>query len=409
MNGFVKLYGTILESTVWVGTDSAVKLVWITMLLKADPLGCVMASVPGLAKVAEIPVEEAERAIAVLEAPDPFSRTKDFDGRRIEKVEGGWRLLNYEKYREMRTPEQIRAAERQRKSREKRGLVGRRDMSQTSRDVTACHNMSQDEAGNSLTGNDLAEDVAQVSGVEDFSPRFPGSSPSHSPSSSPPIPSVFLDGSSSSSEERTTEGGSGDQLPLLVRNEEGDPPTESAEVTSFESRMVEKGVDLRREYREDFEVWRKTLSRAGAARAKRTDQRWRKYRARREEGGVTLEGQQRVRQEIREALQGWKYDPWEGREDHNGFEVLLRDRGKVELFSRLFRNNAPKSKQAEEVARPDGFVHFVSGYRWSALAGDWVPPEEWVPADPKQAGATGQKRPSEASKAATPHPPLAGE
>lgn len=35
-----------------------------------------------------------------LEGPDQYSRTEDFDGRRIEKTSGGWKILNYQKYRQ---------------------------------------------------------------------------------------------------------------------------------------------------------------------------------------------------------------------------------------------------------------------------------------------------------------------
>jgi hypothetical protein len=41
------------------------------------------------------------QALSILLAPDPDSRTKDHDGRRIEAIEGGWLILNYLKYREV--------------------------------------------------------------------------------------------------------------------------------------------------------------------------------------------------------------------------------------------------------------------------------------------------------------------
>jgi hypothetical protein len=59
-----------------------------------------------LGRLANIPADQVLSAIAELEAPDPQSRTKEFDGRRIEKIPGGWRVLNYEKYRDYRTKKQ---------------------------------------------------------------------------------------------------------------------------------------------------------------------------------------------------------------------------------------------------------------------------------------------------------------
>jgi hypothetical protein len=38
-------------------------------------------------------------------SPDPDSRTPEHEGRRIEVIDGGWRLLNHEKYRAIRDEE----------------------------------------------------------------------------------------------------------------------------------------------------------------------------------------------------------------------------------------------------------------------------------------------------------------
>src|SRR4030042_1264728 len=40
------------------------------------------------------------QAIEIFSAPDPDSRTKDHDGRRIDIIPGGWKILNRAKYRE---------------------------------------------------------------------------------------------------------------------------------------------------------------------------------------------------------------------------------------------------------------------------------------------------------------------
>ncbi len=64
--------------------------------------------VPGLAHVARVSLAETERAIQAFLAPDGYSRTPDHDGRRIAVCDGGWRLLNYEKYRAPRDTDQRR-------------------------------------------------------------------------------------------------------------------------------------------------------------------------------------------------------------------------------------------------------------------------------------------------------------
>lgn len=118
MSHFVKLYGSILDSSVW-GESKDVRLVWVTLLAMADPEGYVEASLPGLARRANVSIEECEAALAVLSAPDVHSKSQEHDGRRVEKVPRGWFVLNYQEYREMRTRSQSDAARRKREQRER--------------------------------------------------------------------------------------------------------------------------------------------------------------------------------------------------------------------------------------------------------------------------------------------------
>ena len=74
------------------------------MLAMADKEGRVWASVPGLANRARVPVEDTEAALQTFLSPDKYSRTPDFEGRKIEAIEGGWRLINHAKYREIGNP-----------------------------------------------------------------------------------------------------------------------------------------------------------------------------------------------------------------------------------------------------------------------------------------------------------------
>lgn len=108
IQGYTKLFSSIVTSTIWRETKET-KIVWITMLALADRDGVVEASVPGLADLAKVSIAECEAALGVLLNPDPYSRTKDNDGRRIEAIDGGWRLLNHAKYREKLSLEERRA------------------------------------------------------------------------------------------------------------------------------------------------------------------------------------------------------------------------------------------------------------------------------------------------------------
>lgn len=108
---FTKLFSSITESTIWCERDP-IRLTWITMMAMADRKGRVYGSLPGLAHRARVSIEDAAEAIDKFQLPDQYSRTKEFDGKRIEIIDGGWRLLNYSKYREMRDDEASKEAKR---------------------------------------------------------------------------------------------------------------------------------------------------------------------------------------------------------------------------------------------------------------------------------------------------------
>lgn len=115
---FTKLFSSITASTVWC-RPSDTRVVWITMLAMADRNGRVWASIPGLAKEAAVSVQACRTAVDEFLAPDPDSRTKTNEGRRIEPIDGGWRLINHAKYRSIRDQEERRnyKAEKQREYR----------------------------------------------------------------------------------------------------------------------------------------------------------------------------------------------------------------------------------------------------------------------------------------------------
>jgi len=98
MAGFAKVFETILTSTIWGEPDHVLR-VWIAMLVRSDANGIVEGSIPGFARLAKVELPEMEAAIKTLSSPDSYSRTQDHEGRRIETIEGGWIILNYEKYR----------------------------------------------------------------------------------------------------------------------------------------------------------------------------------------------------------------------------------------------------------------------------------------------------------------------
>lgn len=101
MAGFTKLFNSIITSTVWQ-EDAETKVVWITLMALADANGETDTTIPGLARLSGVSIKKCEAALLKFQEPDPYSRSQEFEGRRIIKTTNGWRLLNYTKYREMR-------------------------------------------------------------------------------------------------------------------------------------------------------------------------------------------------------------------------------------------------------------------------------------------------------------------
>jgi len=108
---YVKLFSDILQSSIWAEDPETCK-VWITLLALADRHGLVRATAPGVANAARVELDKTRQALELFEAPDPDSRTPDNEGRRIKRVDGGYVILNYTKYRELYSEEMRREQSR---------------------------------------------------------------------------------------------------------------------------------------------------------------------------------------------------------------------------------------------------------------------------------------------------------
>lgn len=96
--GFTKLFSDIVTSSIW-SEDNETRIVWITLLAIAGPDGIARAAMPSLARVAGVSLEKTGQALDKFQQPDQYSRSQENEGRRIQRVEGGWLLLNYQRYR----------------------------------------------------------------------------------------------------------------------------------------------------------------------------------------------------------------------------------------------------------------------------------------------------------------------
>lgn len=101
MKSWTPLWSMIVTSTLW-SESKDVKILFVTLLALKDADGLVVATTAGLSRLSNLTFEECVEAIKVLESPDLRSdQNQEFEGRRIERIDGGWKILNHKKYRDM--------------------------------------------------------------------------------------------------------------------------------------------------------------------------------------------------------------------------------------------------------------------------------------------------------------------
>jgi hypothetical protein len=142
---YVKLFGSILDSSI-MDAPVATRWTWVALMAMADQDGKVEASMGGVAHRARVTREECELAFAYFTSPDPESKTPDNEGRRIEKVDGGWRLLNYEYYRDLQDQEDRRAKAAARQQRRRNRLKLKETVTLSVTQSHANHAISSDSA-----------------------------------------------------------------------------------------------------------------------------------------------------------------------------------------------------------------------------------------------------------------------
>lgn len=108
----MKLDCDIVNSSLWAERPE-IRIVFLTMLALCDSEGLCRATAPGIARRANIGLKATRKAILRLESPDEDDRSGVAQGRRIQRVPGGYMITNYVLYRER----DYGAAERMRKHR----------------------------------------------------------------------------------------------------------------------------------------------------------------------------------------------------------------------------------------------------------------------------------------------------
>lgn len=122
-----KLFDSMYDST--LAEDWRALVTFQQMIVLCDADGMIDMTPQSLARRTSIPIEHIEAGIKILENPDPYSRTPDQEGRRIELIDEhrpwGWHIVNHEKYKNLQDADTIRAQtrERVRKHREMKRTV----------------------------------------------------------------------------------------------------------------------------------------------------------------------------------------------------------------------------------------------------------------------------------------------
>jgi hypothetical protein len=94
-----KLFTKIVDSSIWL-ESMPTRIVWLTFIAVMDEDGfCPFASAANVAHRARVSLDEAEIALECLTSPDPNSSNPDHEGRRLERVPGGWLVMNAKEHR----------------------------------------------------------------------------------------------------------------------------------------------------------------------------------------------------------------------------------------------------------------------------------------------------------------------
>lgn len=142
------MYGKIFES-IYDGSlacgDWEALITFQQLIVLADKDGVVDMTSIALHRRTTLPLEIIEKGLKALQEPDPYSRSKGEEGRRIVLIDEdrgwGWIIVNYEYYRDLasredkRQKDKIRIAKKRAKSKVSEDVINSRNVSQVSQNV----------------------------------------------------------------------------------------------------------------------------------------------------------------------------------------------------------------------------------------------------------------------------------
>jgi len=105
--GYTQLFSSIVASSIWCENEKT-RVVWITLLAICERDDIAYCSIGGLARLANVGLEDCQKAIEVLSSPDTDDSSGIDEGRRIRKAEGGFFIINRARYRDKAVSEERR-------------------------------------------------------------------------------------------------------------------------------------------------------------------------------------------------------------------------------------------------------------------------------------------------------------
>ena len=123
---YVKLFNRILDSS--LADNRKLRHFFVDLLLCSDADGNVIMTKDAIARRIRAEISEVEWGLDELLKPEADSLNPDHEGRRILPLDGhgyGWKILNFEFYRDMKNAQQLReaSAERVRRHRAKKKQI----------------------------------------------------------------------------------------------------------------------------------------------------------------------------------------------------------------------------------------------------------------------------------------------
>ena len=120
---YVKIFSGILDSS--IADNRQLRHFFMDILLCSDGDGNVIMTKNAICRKIRASIEEVEWGLDELQKPDSESKTPEHEGRRLIPLEGhgyGWKIVNYEHYRDIKSDRQRReeTAERVRRFRAKK-------------------------------------------------------------------------------------------------------------------------------------------------------------------------------------------------------------------------------------------------------------------------------------------------